>query len=90
MLSDKDLQYLIKCKQKSTLPLPNHLGLKLNKLTISPKTQNCISPNATDSLNCPVTTNSDIRPDTQNQKSSNPRMNAKKESVKMPSSPSLH
>ena len=78
MLSDQELQDLIKCKQMSTLPLPNHLGQKLKKLTISPHTQNCISPKATDSLNCPVTTNSDIRPCTQNQKSSKPGMNAKK------------
>ncbi len=90
MLSDKELQDLIKCKQKSTLPLPNHLGLKLKKLTISPHTQNCISPKATDSLNCPVTTDSDIRPCTQNQKSSKPGMNAKLESVKMLSSTILH
>ncbi len=62
----------------STLPLPNHLGQNLKKLTISPHTQNCISPKATDSLNCPVTTDSDVRPCTQNQKSSKPWMNAKK------------
>ena len=82
MLSDQDLQDLIKCKQKSTLPLPkpqpNHFGLKLKKLTISPHTQKCISPKATDSLNCPVTTDSDTRPQTQNQTSSKLRMNAKK------------
>ena len=78
MLSDQELQDLIKCKQMSTLPLPNHLGQKLKKLTISPHTQKCISAKATDSLNCPVTTDSDIRPCTQNQKSSKPQMNAKK------------
>ncbi len=61
MLSDQELQDIIKCKQMSTLPLPNHLGQKLKKLTISPQTQKCISAKATDSLNCPVTTNSDIR-----------------------------
>ena len=35
MLCDQELQDLINCKQKYTLPLPNHLGLKLKKLTIS-------------------------------------------------------
>ena len=64
MLSDQELQDLIKCKQKSTLTLPNHLGLKLKKLTISPHTQKCISPKSTGSLNCPVTTDSDTRPHT--------------------------
>ena len=78
MLTDQELQDIIKCKQMSTLPLPYHLGQKLKKLTISPHTQKCISPKATDSLNCPVTTYSDIRPCTQNQKSSKPQMNAKK------------
>jgi hypothetical protein len=79
MLTDQELQDLIKCKQMSKLPLPNHLGQKLKKLTISPHTQNCISATATDSsLNCPVTTNSDVRPCTQYQKSSKPQMNAKK------------
>jgi hypothetical protein len=78
MLTDQELQDLIKCKQMSTLPLPYHLGQKLKKLTISPHTQKCISPKATDSLNCPVTNDSDVRPCTQNQKSSKPGMNAKK------------
>jgi hypothetical protein len=78
ILSDQDLQDVIKCKQKSTLPLPNHLGLKLKKLIISPQTQNCISPKAIDLLNCPVTTNSDIRTHTQNQKSSKTQMHANK------------
>jgi hypothetical protein len=78
MLTDQELQDLIKGKQLSTLPLPNHLGQNLKKLNISPHTQKCISAKATDSLNCPVTTDSDVRPCTQCQKSSKPQMNAKK------------
>jgi hypothetical protein len=78
MLTAQELQDLIKCKQMSTLPLPNHFGQKLKKLVISPHTQKCISAKATDSLNCPVTTDSDVRPCTHNQKSSKLQMNAKK------------